>query len=333
MIRLFEKLLSIFRSRFLRLTLFLLFVSGTAVAGFTGWVFFADGPDKNETRIAVSRGAPLPLIARHLEEQGHIHNRYIFRIGVMLLGKSGSLQAGEFDIPRSASMYEVMNLLHGGQVILHTLTIPEGLSVVQVVELLAQNELLTGDITHPPREGSLLPETYSFPRGESRDALLSRMQIAMQRKLADLWPERDVNLPFQTPEEAVVLASIVEKETGLAGERAEVAAVFINRLRLRMKLQSDPTIIYGLTGGKPLGRPIRLSEINGTTDYNTYVIRGLPPTPIANPGAASLAAVLQPAQSDALYFVADGTGGHVFARTLEEHNKNVRRWRRIRNRQ
>ena len=325
--------MSIFRLRFLRLTLFLLFVAGAVVAGFAGWVFFADGPDKSETRIVISRGAPLPLIARHLEAQGHIHNRLIFRIGVMLLGKSGSLQAGEFNIPRTSSMYEVMKLLHDGQVLLHSLTIPEGLSVVQVVALLAENELLSGEISTPPQEGSLLPETYSFPRGESRQALLRRMQLAMRDKLADLWPGRDVNLPFQTPEEAVILASIVEKETGIAGERAEVAAVFINRLRLRMKLQSDPTIIYGLTGGKPLGRPIRLSEINGATDYNTYVIRGLPPTPIANPGAASLAAVLQPAQSDALYFVADGTGGHVFARTLEAHNKNVRRWRRIRNRQ
>jgi UPF0755 protein len=192
-----------------------------------------------------------------------------------------------------------------------------------------QHPTLTGEVTDVPQEGSLLPETYIFNRGETRTALIKRMQDDHTRVLNELWAQRAANLPFSTKEEAVILASIVEKETGVASERPRVAAVFVNRLRKGMKLQSDPTIIYGLTKGVPLGRGIRQSELDKATPYNTYVIVGLPPTPIANPGKASLAAVMNPAQTEDLFFVADGTGGHVFAPTLAEHEKNVKNWREI----
>jgi UPF0755 protein len=184
-------------------------------------------------------------------------------------------------------------------------------------------------VTLAPAEGSLLPETYSYSRGEARDEIITRMQAAHRAALDELWAGRAKDLPFATPEEAVILASIVEKETGLADERPRVAAVFVNRLRRGMRLQSDPTVIYGVSGGEPLGRGLRASELRGETPYNTYVIRGLPPTPIANPGKAALAAVLNPPQTDELYFVADGTGGHAFAKTLAEHSRNVARWRQI----
>jgi UPF0755 protein len=200
---------------------------------------------------------------------------------------------------------------------------------MQIIDLLNAQDVLAGDVALP-REGSLLPETYNVARGMMRTALVAKMMADQTRAIDALWPTRQKNLPFKTKKEALILASIVERETGVSSERPQVAAVFVNRLKKRMRLQSDPTIIYGLVGGKgALGRPIRRSEIRRKTAYNTYRINGLPPTPIANPGRASIAAVLNPADSKALYFVADGTGGHAFAETLEQHNKNVRRWRQI----
>ncbi|EJW21861.1 hypothetical protein IMCC14465_02550 [alpha proteobacterium IMCC14465] len=309
------------------------FISAFIVSVSLGALFFL--PHKEQTSeqdaiFSIETGSPLPLIARRLETQNFISNQYIFRLGVMVFGNAGRLMAGEFSIAKQSSMYNVMQTLIKGQAVLYTVTIPEGLSNVQVFELLAASPLLDGDITRTPQEGALLPETYNFPRGTSRDALILQMEKAMQQTLDQLWGSRAANLPLNSKEEALILASIVEKETGVAAERPLVASVFINRLNRNMRLQSDPTIIYGLKKGQVLGRPIRKSEIKKPTAYNTYVIRGLPPTPIANPGRLALAATLNPEVSDYLYFVADGSGGHVFAKTLAAHNKNVENWRRIR---
>ena len=285
----------------------------------------------NEAAVfGIETGSPLPLIAQRLESESFISNKYVFRFGVQLFGNAGRLKAGEFRIPTRSSMYRIMQVLTEGQAVLHSVTIPEGLSNIQIFNLLSYSPLLEGDITRTPSEGSLLPETYYFPRGSSRDALIRQMEKAMRQTLDQLWEKRAPNLPLKSQEEAVVLASIVEKETGIAAERSLVASVFINRLNKNMRLQSDPTIIYGLKKGEVLGRPIRKSEIKKPTAHNTYVIRGLPPTPIANPGRLALAATLNPAMTEYLYFVANGTGGHVFAKTLAAHNKNVKNWRRMR---
>lgn len=298
-----------------------------------GALFFLPFQNDKDTVFTIETGSPLPLIAKRLKNEGLISNQYVFRLGVILFGNAAQLKAGEFSLSSRSSMYRIMHVLTEGQAVLHSLTIPEGLSNVQIYNLLTKSPLLNGDITRMPPEGSLLPETYYFPRGCSRDALILQMEKAMRQTLDQLWDNRAPNLPLQNQYEALVLASIVEKETGVATERALVASVFINRLNKNMRLQSDPTIIYGLKKGRVLGRPIRKSEIKKPTAYNTYVIRGLPPTPIANPGLHALEATLNPAKTDYLYFVADGKGGHVFAKTLSAHNKNVENWRRMRSRQ
>jgi len=224
----------------------------------------------------------------------------------------------------------VLDTLIEGDAILYSVTIPEGWTSLQTVERLRATDELTGELTEIPPEGSLMPDTYRFARNTSRSDIIARMRTAQEEFLNKVWPTRDADLPIETKEEALILASIVEKETGLADERSKVAGVFINRLRKGMRLQSDPTIIYGLVGGRAsLGRPIYRSEIVKETPYNTYVIKGLPPTPIANPGRAAIEAVLRPQETDAIYFVADGTGGHAFATTLAEHNRNVAQWRKI----
>ena len=240
------------------------------------------------------------------------------------------MKAGEYEFPAEASISQVLSILRSGRAIIHKVTVPEGWTSAQVVERVNAHEALIGEIEDIPPEGTILPDTYVFQRGVERNVLLARMRDAQAALIDDLWEERASDLPFDTPEEAVILASIVEKETAVAEERQEVAAVFVNRLRRGMRLQSDPTIIYGITNGEQaLDRPIRRSDIDEETPYNTYRIDGLPPTPIANPGRESIAAVLQPGSTDHLYFVADGTGGHAFARTLDEHNENVRRWRQM----
>ncbi|MEC7628454.1 MAG: endolytic transglycosylase MltG [Pseudomonadota bacterium] len=305
------------------------FILGVAI----GALFFLPFRNDKDTVFTIETGSPLPLIAKRLKNEGLISNQYVFRLGVILFGNAAQLKAGEFSLSSRSSMYRVMHVLTEGKAVLHSVTIPEGLSNVQIHNLLAKTPLLIGDITSMPPEGSLLPETYHFPRGGSRDALILQMENAMRQTLDQLWDNRAPNLPLQNQDEALVLASIVEKETGVAAERALVASVFINRLNKNMRLQSDPTIIYGLKKGQVLGRPIRKSELKKPTAYNTYIIRGLPPTPIANPGRHALAATLNPAKTDYLYFVADGTGGHVFAKTLSAHNKNVENWRRMRSRQ
>jgi UPF0755 protein len=310
---------------------------GAAAAAAGGWYilnqFDAPGPKayegETETIVSLPMGTGLNQAANTLQQRGVVRSALIFRLGVMYNNKATALKAGEYAIPSGASPAEIMNILVEGKSIVYKLTLAEGLTSAMILGLVRNHPSLTGDITLAPAEGSLLPETYIFNRGMSRDDLILRMQDDHNRVLDELWAQRAPNLPIATKEEAVILASIVEKETGVAEERPRVASVFVNRLRKGMKLQSDPTIIYGLTKGVPLGRGIRKSELEKPTPYNTYVIVGLPPTPIANPGKASLAAVMNPAQTEDLFFVADGTGGHVFAATLAEHEKNVKNWREI----
>jgi UPF0755 protein len=240
------------------------------------------------------------------------------------------LKYGEYRFTRNASLRDVVDTIIEGKVVQHAFTIAEGLTSDQIMQRLIEHEMLTGNIRDLPREGTLLPETYRFTLGTTRDQMIQRMRQAQQRALQEVWERRSPDLPIRTPEQLVTLASIIEKETGRPEERTRVAAVFVNRLRQKMKLQSDPTIIYGLVGGKAsLGRPIQRNEIEQPTPYNTYVIDGLPPGPIANPGRASLEAAANPARTRELYFVADGTGGHAFADNYEQHQKNVARLRLI----
>lgn len=277
----------------------------------------------------VPSGAGVNRIARALEEDGIITNQMLFRAWSQYRKADGRLQAGEYEIPARASMAEILDLMLAGKTVLHRMTIPEGLTSYQAAALINEAGPLTGTAEIPP-EGSILPETYTFTRDEDRAAVVGRMRDAMTETLAELWQKRAADLPIKTPEEAVILASIVERETGIAEERPRVAAVFVNRLRKGMRLQSDPTIIYALSGGKGrLDRQLLFKDLELKDPYNTYRVRGLPPGPICNPGRASLAAVLNPPETKELYFVADGTGGHVFAATLAEHERNVRNWRKI----
>jgi len=255
-------------------------------------------------------------------------NPWFFIGGVYALKASSDLKPGEYAFQKNASLREVIATIVEGKVVQHAVTVPEGLTSEQIVARLSDNDIFTGSVTEMPREGTLLPETYKFPRGTSREQVVQRMQQAQKRVLAEIWEHRSPDLPFKTPEQLVTMASIVEKETGKPDERSRVAAVFLNRLKQKIKLQSDPTIIYGLVGGKgTLGRPIKRSEITQPSPYNTYVIDGLPPGPISNPGRASLEATANPARTRDLYFVADGTGGHAFTETYDQHQKNVARLR------
>lgn len=323
--------------RFFLRAFLLILVLAVMGAGYGVWHvssrFEAPGPPAafgtNETVVALPRGTGLNRIAETLQAQGVIDSSLIFRAGVMYYGKASQLKAGEYAIPSGATPHQIMDILIEGKAIVYKLTLPEGLTTAMALDLVAKHPSLEGAITRAPAEGALLPETYIFNRGMPRDELITRMERDHQAVIDELWERRAPDLPIATKEEAITLASIVEKETGVASERPLVAGVFINRLRKGMKLQSDPTIIYGLTKGVPLGRGIRRSEIDQATPYNTYVINGLPPTPIANPGRESIAAVLNPASTDALFFVADGTGGHVFAATLSEHERNVANWRQV----
>jgi UPF0755 protein len=279
--------------------------------------------------VLLDKGDGVRAIAVKLEAAGVIRDSLIFRVEVWRLQVGRSLKAGEYAIPPAASMRAVTAMLRDGRVLLHKLTVAEGLTTAQALRLVAADPVLQGPITRYPPEGALLPDTYLFSRGETRDSVIARMEKAQRDLIAQLWPARMAGLPYATPSQAVILASIVEKETGVGTERARVAAVFVNRLRRGMRLQSDPTIIYGISRGEPLGRGIRQSEIDAKTPYNTYQIDGLPPTPIANPGRATLEAVLQPGESKDLFFVANGRGGHAFAVSSEEHVRNIAKWRAI----
>jgi len=292
--------------------------------------FEAVGPLAADRIVNIPRGSGMRDIADTLSREGVIDQPWLFIGGVLVLKAREDLKAGEYEFKAHSSMRDVVATIVEGKVVAHQVSIPEGLTSEQIVARLSQDDILVGDVKEIPREGSLLPDTYNFARGITREQMVQRMQQAEQRLLREIWEHRAPDLPLKTPEQLVVLASLVEKETGKPEERTRVAAVFVNRLKQKMRLQSDPTIIYGLVGGKgTLGRPIMKSEIEQPTPYNTYVIEGLPPGPIANPGRASLEAAANPARTRELYFVADGTGGHVFAETYEQHQKNVARLRSI----
>ena len=292
--------------------------------------FEAPGPLPEDKVVNIPRGLGIRDIADLLQREGVINQPYVFMGGVLVLKARGELKYGEYQFSKQSSVADVVETITEGKVVQHAFTVPEGLTSEQIVARLLENEVLTGQIKEIPREGTLLPETYRFTRGMTREQIIQRMQQAHRRVLQEVWERRVQDLPVKTPEQLVTLASIVEKETGKPDERTRVAAVFVNRLKTKMRLQSDPTIIYGLTGGKgSLGRPILRSEIDQATPYNTYVVDGLPPGPIANPGRASLEAAANPARTKELYFVADGTGGHVFSDNYAEHQKNVARLRGI----
>jgi UPF0755 protein len=288
------------------------------------------GPLRADKIVFLPPGSDTPEMLAQLEREGVIDNQLLLNATLLIESKRGALKAGEYSFRQAVSLQEVIDQLIAGRQLLHAVTIPEGLTSEQIAQRLRESDMLAGDIMETPKEGALLPETYKVARGYSRTKLIAKMQEDQRKLIDQIWAHRSRDLPFRTPFELVTLASIVEKETGKAEERPHVAAVFVNRLRKGMRLQSDPTIVYGLVGGKAtLGRGILRSELDKYTPYNTYIIDGLPPGPIANPGRAALEAVANPANSADLYFVADGTGGHVFAETLDQHNRNVQRWRHI----
>lgn len=298
--------------------------------------FDGPGPSTTVATVLIKPNTGVQEIADLLQRRGLISDARVFWIGVSAYGNDGQLKAGEYEIKPGASMREIMEILKSGKSILYSLTIPEGLTVEQAIERIAKHDALSGDLPATlPAEGTLATDTMRFTRGMTRQAVIDKLVADQEKLVDDIWNRRSPNLPISSVEEFVTLASIVEKETGRADERSRVAAVFINRLKKHMRLQSDPTIIYGLFGGKgkPADRPIYQSDLDKPTPYNTYVIDGLPPTPIANPGRAALEAVANPSQTNDLYFVADGTGGHVFAATLEEHNENVARYREYQKKQ
>ncbi|WP_409516040.1 MULTISPECIES: endolytic transglycosylase MltG [unclassified Brevundimonas] len=296
-------------------------------------IYWGPGPkaqgEAQSTIVTLPSGAGVPAIAANLKQAGVIRSTDLFRAAISLTGADRRIRAGEYEVPSGASLATVVNLLVEGKGVRHYVTIPEGWSSAQAVDILMRQPVLTGEIEGIPEEGSLWPDTYEVSRGETRQAVIDRMQRAANTKLEALWAQRGPNTVVRTPKEAVILASIVEKETAVGAERPQVAAVFSNRIRMGMRLDSDPTIVYGITKGRPLGRGLRVSEIRTPTPWNTYTFTGLPPTPIANPGEEAIKAVLNPPRSDYLFFVADGTGGHVFARTYQEHLLNVARWRDI----
>ena len=316
--------------RFLAFLIFLAIVT----AGAWFWEqqnFQAAGPSREYTVVLIAPGDHVTTIAQHLQDAGVIQNRDLFRLGLRLRNLQSTLKAGEYGFPAHVSMAGVAGILASGKSILHKLTAAEGLTSDMIAAIVNADPVLLGDPVAVPDEGTLLPETYLFIRGTTRAKLITEMEGAQKKLLAKLWPARAKDLPVRTEEEAITLASIVEKETALPQERRHIAAVFENRLRMGMKLQSDPTIIYDITRGYPLGRGIRQSELDRASPHNTYAIPALPPTPICNPGKDSIAAVLSPAVSNDLYFVANGTGGHVFSATIAEHEQNVAKWRAIEN--
>jgi len=315
-----------------------LVVLGVAV-GVTAlvYLFQSSGPLGEDRIVQIKRGQGVREIAQMLQDDDVIMNAYPFMVGAKLKNNGKPIQAGEYNVPAHASMNDILNMMQNGDVYHRFVTIPEGKTSYEIVEILNESEVLEGELATIPPEGSLMPETYSYSSGDTRLEKVSQMQEAMNKALADAWEKRAPDLPFSSSEEALILASIVEKETGVASEYETVAGVFINRLRLGMPLQTDPTVIYGMTMGKhkndgrgPLGRRLLSKDLQADTPYNTYTRNGLPPTPICNPGKGAILAVMNPAKHDYLYFVADGSGGHAFAKTLAEHNSNVAKWRKIR---
>nr|WP_247710451.1 endolytic transglycosylase MltG [Qipengyuania huizhouensis] len=309
-------------------------MGAVVLLGLVGLIWFAGGwygsaDVEEDTNFIVPSGSTLTAVARQLDDEGLIESSDSFLLRARILGSGDPIQAGEFLIPAGASPSQILDTFQHGQVIRRFVTVPEGLPSILVWERLMAEDLLTGKV-EVPEEGSVLPDTYDFERGESRAEVLARMQEAMDSYLAEAWEKRTNKAVVKTPEEAIILASIVEKETAVPEERRMVAGALSNRVRIGMMLGADATTIYPITKGKPLGRRIRVSELRDKNPYNTRAIAGLPVGPITNPGRESIAAVLDPAETKALYYVADGSGGHVFAETLEEHNRNAAAWRKLR---
>ncbi|WP_068312370.1 endolytic transglycosylase MltG [Polycladidibacter hongkongensis] len=306
-----------------------------ALGGLVYWgkqEFDAASVKSGETVFEVKKGARLRDIARKLEDDGLISNAWVFELGARAYKKHNRIRAGEFELAANASMRQILDTFVSGKAVHYMVTLPEGWTSEQIVARLNANKVLTGELDAVPAEGTLLPETYSFSRGQSRADIIGKMEQGMQTALAEAWAARQPDLPLKSPLEMLILASVVEKETAKADERPQVAAVFVNRLRKGMKLQSDPTILYGLYGGKAWTTDrsgIKRSELKKKNPYNTYQIAALPPGPIGNPGRAALMAVANPADTDDLFFVADGTGGHIFAKTYKQHQKNVAEWRKV----
>lgn len=300
-------------------------LAGIAILGWFSWGWWGTSDVEEEVAFTVPSGASLTSVAQLLEEEGHIGSADAFLLRAKVFGSSDPIKAGEFLLVAGASAATILDTFQHGEAITYRITIPEGTPSVIVHDMLMAEDLLVGEIP-VPEEGSVLPNTYDFERGEERIAVLARMQRAMDDTLAELWPQRGENTVVTTPEEAVILASIVEKETGVPEERGMVAGLYSNRIRQGIWLQADPTIIYPITRGRPLGRRIRQSEIDAINDYNTYQMPGLPAGPITNPGRESIAAVLNPDETDAIFMVADGSGGHEFNATIEGHNEAVERW-------
>ena len=314
------------------ITILLIGMIGTGAAYYYGKkTIEASGPLQQDKTVVIPSRAGMTDIADVLQREGVIdNNRWAFIGAVFALKARSELKPGEYAFQKNASLRDVIGTIVEGKVVQHAVTVPEGLTSEQIVARLTDSDIFSGTIREIPREGTMLPETYKFPRGTTREQVIQRMQAAQKRLVAEIWEHRSPDVLLKSPEQLVTLASIVEKETGKADERSRVAAVFANRLQKKMKLQSDPTIIYGLVGGKgTLGRPIKRSEISQPSPYNTYVIDGLPPGPIANPGRASLEAAANPARTRDLFFVADGTGGHAFSESLDAHQKNVAKLRAI----
>lgn len=312
-------------------------IAATACAAGAFWGVMrvmTPGPLEHATTVIIPRGSGLEAIALTLGDAGVVESPLLFLYGVQVRGAVREMKAGEYAFPAGISIDGIIDLMRHGRTVVHRLTVPEGLTSAQVVALIDREPALAGEVKAVPENGSLLPETYHFSYGDSREALIERMQQAMNQAVAEAWKRREGDLPFETPQQAVTLASIVEKETGVAAERAKVAGVFINRLDAGMKLQSDPTVIFALTDGAgDLGRALTRADWKIESPYNTYFVTGLPPGPIANPGRASILATLRPERHEFLYFVADGSGGHAFAKTLPDHNRNVAKWREVQKKQ
>lgn len=313
--------------------LFLLVVIGAAAGGAYLWFareVLVPGPLAQETTLVILPGTGLSAISRQLEGAGVVAHARLFELQARRSGEARALKPGEYKFDPGVSIAAALDKIVRHDVVVRFVTVPEGLVTANIKRIIGEAPGLAGDVTAEIADGDLLPETYRYEWGDSRAALIGRMRTARDQTLAELWEKRAPDLPVSTPQEAVILASIVEKETGIASERPRVAAVFINRLKRGMKLQSDPTVIYGIAPeAGDLDRPITRADLDAPNAFNTYIVTGLPPSPICHPGRAALAAVLNPLQSDELYFVADGTGGHAFAATLAEHNKNVARWRKL----
>jgi UPF0755 protein len=324
------------RRRFSALVLIVAVIT-TLAAGLLGWLFVAfdaRGPSAEPHTVVVARGLSVEDIGKLLAERGVISNRLVFSLGVRLSDKSSALKSGEYAFVAGVSARAAMDLLVSGKTVIRHLTLPEGWTTAQGLALVKNAAGLEGPLTLAPAEGALLPETYNYTWGDTRDGMVRRMMRAMDETLADLWSKRPTDSPVDSPAEALVIASIVERETGVAGERPLVASVLVNRLKRGMKLQSDPTVAYGIARAEHLPddllfRPLTRDDLAFPSPYNTYLNGGLPPGPIANPGRAAIRAALDPARTDFLYFVADGSGGHAFATTLDEHNRNVARWRAL----